>query len=152
MPQSDLIVPTNDRGGQRAWFHYITVSWPGNASTQGFQFALPFRADLTDVIFSLETAGVEAGTDTVQVQDDGTNLLSTTAGIAQDAADPSTVRVGGGAATGLTHPVLAAAASDIAENSIITVDYTESGKTTVATDAFVVLEFRVQQDFNPEVG
>jgi len=157
MAVNDITFPSSEYpAGQTTLKHYFPLTFSGDlvdgAATEIFKFALPFKGRLTDIQASLELTGT-VGTDvSFDVKDDGTSMLSTLGAIAVAAADGALARVGGGAATGVTHPVIDAAADNAAENSEISVEIITAGTFTVQPrNATVMLEFTEEQNTDPAV-
>jgi len=157
MSVESITFPTSDYpAGQTTVKHFHTFSFAGNlldgAATEALQFVLPYKGKLTDVQFSLDVTGTD-GTDVqVDVKDDATSMLTTLSAIAVAAAAKETSRVGGAAATGVTHAVIDATKDNAAENSEISIEVITAGTFTVQPrNAVVTLEFEEEQATDPAV-
>jgi hypothetical protein len=153
MAAGDKLYQTSDRSGQDIITQSMVFTIPGDladATTYTFSFVAPDAIKVTDVQLHLAVTGT-VGTDVeADVQDDATSILTALPALAVAAADGSIARVGGGAATGVTHTVIDATKEVIAAGSVVLISILADGTFTVQpNDLTVTLFFVEQQDFDP---
>ena len=141
---------SNDQAGLVNHRRYYNVSLDSQAAslTRDYIFDLGRRSRLTGVWLGLDAVGVGGVGLDVDVLAAGVSLLSTLARIAPTAAAESLAKVGGSVATGVTHPVIAAAnliaAADKVKISVISGVFT-----TAPTGVYATIEITEETDFDP---
>lgn len=145
---------TNDQDGQDSLTQHLAFNISGelaDSTAYTFQFLAPAALQIVDIQTSLLVTGA-GGTDVeTSVKNAGTEVQSTLGGIAVAAAAAANTKVGGVAATGVTHPVLKTdGTEDVAASAIILITVTADGTfSTQPKDFTCMLSYKEHQDFNP---